>query len=171
MTFRAVPALFAAAVATSAPFTPACGSGNGLGEVPAAIPATDQRHFADPPVDAPRDRSARCADADLANMTVDDHVAYGRTVFTDQRGHDPDQPFPSNQELADQKRAEWSPVVNDAVPPGGDAAFTRDVCGLPRRHPLLRHSPTSRSWSRRRIRSTDLCIDRRARDPRSVGIS
>ncbi|WP_345341448.1 hypothetical protein [Rhodococcus olei] len=97
----------------------------------AAIPATDQRHFADPPVDAPRDRSARCVDADLANMTVDDYVAYWQTVFTDQRGHHPDQSFPSNQELADQKRAEWSPVVNDAVPPGGDAAFTREVCGLP----------------------------------------
>jgi hypothetical protein len=130
MTFRFVPTLTAAAIVTSVFLTSAC-SPEGT---PRGVTTTDevshQRYFAEPPVDVPRDPSATCLDADLANITVDDSIAYWQTIFDDQRNHYPEQSFPSNQDLEGQKRAEWSQAVDDAVPPGGDSRFARDACGL-----------------------------------------
>jgi hypothetical protein len=130
MTFRFVPTLTAAAIVTSAILMSACSPEANPRNVIATDEVPHQRYFAEPPVDVPRDPSATCLDADLANMTVDDSVAYWQNIFDDQRSHYPEQSFPSNQDLESQKRAEWSKVVDDAVPSGGDARFARDVCGL-----------------------------------------
>ncbi|MFD4184136.1 hypothetical protein [Rhodococcus sp. NPDC058514] len=130
MTFRLVPTLTAAAVVTSAILMSACSPESNPLDVTPTDEVSQQRYFAEPPVDVPRDPSATCLDADLPNITVDDSIAYWQTIFDDQRSHYPEQPFPSNQDLESQKRAEWSQVVNDAAPPDGDARFARDVCGL-----------------------------------------
>ncbi|WP_433613134.1 hypothetical protein [Prescottella agglutinans] len=130
MTFRFVPTLAAAAVGTAVILMSACSPGGHPRDVTMTHGVSQQRYFAEPPADVLRDPSATCLDADLTNITVDDSVTYWQAIFDDQRSHYPEQSFPSNQDLETQKRAEWSQVVNDAVPPDGDARFARDVCGL-----------------------------------------
>lgn len=97
---------------------------------PAGTPAVDATYFDRYPDDAIVDSAATCIDADLPDITVDDAVAAAVTVFDDQRRQYPEQSFPSNEQVAEQKRQEWDPVVTRAVPPGGDGAFARQVCGL-----------------------------------------
>ncbi len=83
------------------------------------------------PVAVDRDPSARCTDSDLPNLTLDEALAYWSAIVDDQRRQYPEQSFPTDAELRTQKSEEWSLDVDSAVPVGGDAAFARDVCGLP----------------------------------------
>lgn len=95
------------------------------------VPSTPERYFATAPTGAPVDRAAVCLDSSEPNITEQDYDDYWQTVFDDQRSTYPDQPFPSREQLAEQKRAEWRQGPNDGVPSGADAAFSRAVCGLP----------------------------------------
>ena len=109
----------------------ACSPDENPRDVAGTEPTSNHRYFAESPANAPKDLSAWCLDADMPNMSIDESVAYWQNIFDDQRSHYPEQSFPSQQEVERQKRSEWSDVVNDLVPPGGDAAFAQDVCGLP----------------------------------------
>ncbi len=83
------------------------------------------------PVAVDRDPSAECVDADLPNLTLNDELAYWSAILDDQRRQYPQQSFPTDAEIRTQKKEEWSTDIDSAVPVGGDAAFARDVCGLP----------------------------------------
>ncbi|MFE4499826.1 hypothetical protein ACFRFQ_08165 [Rhodococcus sp. NPDC056743] len=131
MSRRSTPAFAGIAVVFIGFVLVACSPDSNARLVVGTEPTSDHRNFAEPPVNAPIDPSARCLDADMPNVGIDESVAYWQNIFDDQRSHYPEQSFPSQQEVESQKRAEWSQVVNDLVPPGGDAAFARDVCGLP----------------------------------------
>ncbi|WP_207841912.1 hypothetical protein [Williamsia soli] len=133
MAFRFVPALAVIALGAAVILLSACSSEVSLRDVTATQEVSQQRYFTEPPVGALKDPSATCLDAHLANVTVDDSVAYWQMIFDDQRSHYPEQSFPSNQDLDRQKRAEWSQVVNAAVPPG--SPMSRRHRGRSRRVP------------------------------------
>jgi hypothetical protein len=131
MTLRFGPALTGLAVVFTGVVLIACSPDENPRDVAGTEPPSNHRYFAESPANAPKDPSAWCLDADMPNMSIDESVAYWQNIFDDQRSHYPEQSFPSKQEVERQKRSEWSDVVNDLVPPGGDAAFAQDVCGLP----------------------------------------
>ncbi|TSD47213.1 hypothetical protein FFI94_014305 [Rhodococcus sp. KBS0724] len=131
MNRRSVPAVAGMAVVFAGFVLVACSPAENPHDVAGTEQTLNPRYFAEPPEDTPKDPSARCLDADMPNMSIDESVAYWQNIFDDQRSHYPEQSFPSQQEVERQKRSEWSDVVTDLVPPGGDAAFAQDVCGLP----------------------------------------
>ncbi|WP_336880258.1 hypothetical protein ACMTN4_22670 [Rhodococcus globerulus] len=131
MSLRIVPALTGVVVVLAGLVAVACTPDQNSRDVAGIEQTPNPRYFAERPSDAPMNPSVHCLDADFANMSVDESVIYWQNIFDDQRIHYPEQSFPSREDLENQKRAEWSHVVNDSVPTGGDAAFARDVCGLP----------------------------------------
>ncbi|MDI9913706.1 hypothetical protein [Rhodococcus sp. IEGM 1379] len=131
MSFRRIPAATGIVLAVAGLAVVACSPTEKLSDVAEAAQTPNPRYFVELPADAPMDPSAHCLDADLPNMSIEESVAYWQNIFDDQRNHYPEQSFPSRQDLESQKGAEWSQIVNDSVPPGGDGAFAQDICGLP----------------------------------------
>lgn len=93
-------------------------------------PPTDVAYFTGYPSDVDLDPDATCIDAGLPNITVDDAVAATAILFGDRRRQYPEQSSPTPEQLEQQKRESWNSQLAEAVPPGGDGAYARQVCGL-----------------------------------------
>lgn len=91
---------------------------------------TDAAYFTAYPSGVDLDPDATCVDAALPNITVDDVVAATAILFDDRRRQFPEQSSPTPEQLEQQKREGWNHELAEAVPPGGDGAYARQVCGL-----------------------------------------
>ncbi|WP_188487935.1 hypothetical protein [Williamsia phyllosphaerae] len=104
---------------------------------PAATPATSSatpkvRYFTAPPIGVEKNPAARCIDATLPNITLDDYLADWRTIFADQRNAHPEGSFPTDAGSDAQRSERWAsaPQILADITPGADARFAADVCGL-----------------------------------------
>ena len=85
---------------------------------------TAGQFFTEIPADVPLNPDVRCVDAELPNITVDEAVTY--RLQQQVASGDPTPP----ETIAEQRRYEWFQGIETKVPPGGDAAYAHDVCGL-----------------------------------------
>ncbi len=104
----------------------------GAAPVTPTSPTSGARYFTAPPTGVAKDPSARCIDAGLPNITLDDYLADWRVIFADQRRAHPEGSFPTDESSDQQRTEQWmhAPEVAAKVAPGADARFAADVCGL-----------------------------------------
>lgn len=99
-------------------------------DAPSTPPPTGVAYFTGYPPGVDIDPGATCIDAALPNITVDDAVAATSILFGDRRLQYPAQSSPTPEQLEQQKQEGWNRELAESVPPGGDAAYARQVCGL-----------------------------------------